>query len=756
VALKIGSLYVSLAADSSGLVKGLAESLKAVDKFAKEVKKAANDIAQVGMSMAAVGGAALKLASSVDGNAKRALDELGNSTRALAVPIADMLVPAVHALSEKIRLAAAWVRSLSPETRTLIAHFAEFATIAGAVGMVVGRVATIVSTLSGAFGAIASAVAGIGLAPLLGFLALVGAIAVAVPLLYQAWTENWGGIQETTAGALNNIREWWDGTVNQLKFGLAEWVNFAVRAFAALSKGVIDAKVMLGQLDERTGETIKKAIDTGVGMFRFSANDLGNSAKIAFEAAKGKASEFGDWFSSKWKAIFQSLGMNFGASLKPAAEIAENTAKKIGKIMSGALGNGAGIINASNANANIKAPTGSALQRDPNGTLGNYGATLRMDTSTSSAAEISRAFEKVRKEAEDAAAKAAAQLKGAGAVFASIIVSRLGEVGSIVQSAQQGLEKGGIWGAILAVIAELLTRMKGFTDMVAVLNVAVGKVVDRLAPLFEKIFAAVGKIVAVVIDALLPVFDALQPVFDIFADILSNLAPIFTLLGPLFKGLGTVIKAVAAVIGAVMKALKPIWDVLFAVVKVVIMVILGIVKGIFEAWNWVIGAIASVIAFFGDTAGADAFRQNNRADTTGVDEGLKALEDSSYATATAQAEATSETYRNAAANGEAADAANRATEAFTNVPTGYKIALARFNATGTDTPGAGAAGDAGGGGFGTWAGNHGGSSGKYREADGSWHVNTINVTTSDPEEFIQAVADQARKERARQRGNPIP
>ena len=79
MALKVGSLYVSLGAETSGLLKGMGEALKSVEKVTAAVRKVSSGVAQTSAALTAMAGAAVHLAATVDGPTKAALINLGET-----------------------------------------------------------------------------------------------------------------------------------------------------------------------------------------------------------------------------------------------------------------------------------------------------------------------------------------------------------------------------------------------------------------------------------------------------------------------------------------------------------------------------------------------------------------------------------------------------------------------------------------------------------------------------------------------------
>lgn len=171
-------------------------------------------------------------------------------------------------------------------------------------------------------------------------------------------------------------------------------------------------------------------------------------------------------------------------------------------------------------------------------------------------------------------------------------------------------------------------------------------------------------------------FQALMKTVD---DVIQGLANAFgAMLAPLIP-LVTVIGALAATF------LKStfVTQLLFNVMKGAALYVMTVVLDIETVWNTILDFIASILKKFQLNDQAKAV-ESMKMDADGTAKALKSLWNS--------------TYEGAVAVGAMATAANAATEALTNVPTGFKVALARFNSTDVGQGSSGGAGVSGAGG----------------------------------------------------------
>lgn len=703
MALRLGSLYVSLSADSGGLTKGLAAGLKSVEKFTRETKKLANDVAQTSMILLGMGAAAMKLAASVDGSAARSMKGLEDSTKLLAVQVADVLKPAVDALSSSFKQAADWFAGLSDETKANISQWAVWvagiAVAAKALATVAGLVNGVVGALQGLVGVVGS----IGFGPLIAGLAAVLALVI---IVHRAWRKNWGDIQGITEDVFNNLGD------------AVKWLS---ELFGKMWDFIIDGAA-------QAVEQLLRVVDTIQGI---SGVKLVDTAGLR-EGFKGmfKDLKSGDFFKE---------GLKFAKSV--ASEAADAAIEELGiirKEITSALGLGG---NKGKARAPVAEGQVSVSE------VGGY-----------STSETERRLQAQQFLADNAPISApmptqqivesATQFARGADYFVQQTLSAMGSAGAAVQNIMAGFAEGGPIGGIVSIALELVTRMKTFQDLLGMLEHAFGRIGEFLDMAIGSIFTAIGDLLAVLIESLRPLFESLGPLFDAIAAPLKGIAPVLALLGFLFEGIAPILTSLGNVLGALMKALEPVLKILFEIVKVVMIVILAFMQAIIAIWNTIIDVIAGIVQgiLTAITLGAgwkwakdvaDGIRAA-KADTQGLTDAQNGLTNATYDSMNATAQKTAADAKATDAVTDMGAAAKEVTESLSNVPSGYKIALARFNAdmglsfqANHDNKGAG-----GGGG-------------------GNIVVNgDVNVTSSDPEEIQREMRRAAQRRAAAHRGNP--
>ncbi len=696
--MNLGTLFVRLNADSKDLLTGFAKGTAAVEKFAKETKKLANDVSQVSGTMLALGAGAMALAATVDSKTAKSMDNLKKSTALLAVQVADILMPAVHSLTEGFKNAADWVAGLDPHVKKQIGTWATWIAGIAVASKALAVVAGLVSGVAGALSSAAGVIAAIGAGPVL---LLVGALAVAaagVAALHYAFRTNLGGI----ADVWKTVVDWVSKTGAAAFEGLIKYATTFADHFLGQLRDMADSLSKFFDLMGASGARDKAhAVFQGLEEARQGLLKGGLRGVVSEALNLGKAA--GTAFVDEWKRILKDMGlpdfkslMNGGTARQPSGAaraqgdvsgmgFAADESMRIAEMRAGYAARTA--AEAEFAKANFANQT--ALERAHkeelkarndlhNGLVrqaqlmdgrlaGNRMTTgeARQYGTRKQEKEAARAAMTPQEQAKDDSAEAAAKWSAVGSIALKGITSAMGEVGTLVNAAAEAIQGGGgIWGAIIAVIMEVVKKTESAMKFVGVAMEFVSQIAALVEPLVAPIFDALTDILGTIMAEIGPVFEMLKPFSEAFVDALENLEPVFSAIGDLLAALEPIISFIGELIGAIDQALAPLLELLAGIIKVIATVILGIVI-----------ALNEIAAAFGDTkARAESAK-------------LKALVDKMWAPGAeaknrAEHDAAAATLRNASAQDEAAEAAKKVAEAFTNVPSGYKIALARMNAMG--------------------------------------------------------------------------
>ena len=267
--------------------------------------------------------------------------------------------------------------------------------------------------------------------------------------------------------------------------------------------------------------------------------------------------------------------------------------------------------------------------------------------------------------------------------FQDQVIGSLGKVGGVIQAATGPLAQAmGPIGAVIGVAFELLKGSKGFERLMGAVDGILQGLADALGQVLDP--------VSMVVNALRPITDALsglvEAVLPVLNAVLEPLLPVFVFLGALLKSLTPVIEFVAFVLNV---ALAPVMWILgaalkglAAVMQVVSVVVLNIVIAVGDVWNGIISAVQGILGFLGniEIAGLKPFAFLN--DWSAGLEGAKAATDTYRAQL---ADVTSMTWDSSMETAKAFDSAGAAAETLasglTNAASGFKVELARFNAT---------------------------------------------------------------------------
>lgn len=658
--LKIGSLFVSLTAQTDGFSKSMASALKDVEKFSREVKKAANDAAQVAGSITALGFAAVKLGSDVSGPAKAALDEFTQSTKQAAKPIAEALVPAMREMSAVVRGAGAAFAALSPETKAMVGEVFKVATVLTGASLVIGRLASTVNLLAGVFSGVFGAIAAIGTGPLLGILAAVAAIAAGVAVLHMAWRENWGGIQQVAAKVAQWFADTWSSVISFVQGLFSDMVDglagtmkagLSVMASAADAFGQKDlARAIRGSLS--VVDALAADLKSGAAVKRLAvaALDLGKSAALAFK--------------SEWKRIFDELGLDF-AKFAEMFDKLTSTPLTVGTADTSKVTDAQKLKESDAPDKELSPPPLIAAALDP------------------AAAEAVRENFRKKYAAEK---KYADDLADSLKQTAQSFVGKLGEAGSIINNVVNAAAQGGPWAAVAVALSELLSKTKSFVD---VMNIAAGGlqvVTEALEPVAKTLFTALGQVLAPAFQVVAVAVQAISPVLATVAQVLEMVAPIVMLLVPVIRSLQPLLQFVADVLKGVFSALEPVFRVIFFVVQGIMLVVTAVQRGIVTIWNGLLEAIAAivdgVVMLFtaGVVKNGGDFVRAGKGSVSGLDASIAELMNINYDAAKAAAARAAADLGAKGATDDLGDSIQKVNEAFTNIPSGFKVAAARFNA----------------------------------------------------------------------------
>jgi hypothetical protein len=690
MAIKVGSLYVSLTAKTGSFVAELGKAVKSVEKTAAQIKRATREIGELGVRMGAAVGGAIALAANYDPSVGLRLDELKRGFVSLAIQVARLAIPAMEALSQALRGIVGWFQSLSPEARsalsTVIKVGGEFAVAA----MLVSRLAGAVEGLMKLFELLALGGAG----ALLPFIAAAGAVWVLSAALREAFSEIFG-TELTTS-----IQSFWNSFASAAKKAYEVVATWSAGFFEAISKSMSAIKNrVFDQIDQelsgyqRFGAMILKMtggrdVDFGGGItiqkLMGTLQDFRNLAKEAnsddawskfLEGLKNTTTKTTERMKGDVTSLIETFKKLLGIAGKSGSFVGDQLTsyqKSLG--IKAGLGDEWPEMSTKSflGRPGLISANASDIATSLGGLSGPQGKRLGSMATSSGGLD---AYQHMTAQND---AQAAAALQAMDSLIQRF-AGKLGKLGDVLGVAQQGFSAGGVWGALLAVLGDLFSESSGFQNVI--------KLVDYG---FKMISEVLGKLMKPLTDAsagangILSVFlDVLGPIFDTMVDAIQTSVP-------LFQGFADLMSIFKPVIDWVMKAvysvIKPLTDFgtlltqgLFYSIKYSAEGILWAAFGVVKAWDWVVGALQTVLNALGDVpllGGLHDFAdslEGSKLSVDGIRGAISSLEAVTWDSASAQA-------ANAAATQLATDKTAALSEALTNVPNGFKVAAARFAA----------------------------------------------------------------------------
>jgi hypothetical protein len=308
-------------------------------------------------------------------------------------------------------------------------------------------------------------------------------------------------------------------------------------------------------------------------------------------------------------------------------------------------------------------------------------------------------------------AQTQATIEGINHALASastMLASKLGDLGQVIQAGVQGFQSGGVYGALIAVVIELFSRFKRFAEILDIGSKQVAGLIDQISgPLskltdgFEEFMKMSGIIAQIVGELLGPAIREVGRTFKMIADLFSPMLNTisvglqsFTMLTSMLEDLLDAVNPLGFVIQA-----------LAVVFNVISLTMLGTVYGIESMVDGILKAIRDAIASLFGTDN-DAWRAiydaeskvensmygiadqintiaKNLADPFAAGSGVgSGGGDNMYAQLN---ETTQYMQVQFTGLGDAAKttttALQKMTEELTNVPQGFRYALEKFNAT---------------------------------------------------------------------------
>lgn len=316
-------------------------------------------------------------------------------------------------------------------------------------------------------------------------------------------------------------------------------------------------------------------------------------------------------------------------------------------------------------------------------------------TSTASAGRmaVADAVDRLSK-AADTAARAladnfASKLGKLGELFEAAKGELATGVADMLQGAGMGAGAGGIIGAVVGVVASMLGDSEGFMGVIEMVSAVIQKAGDALG-LF---LVPVQRVAAALMPLASALKDFLRPFAGLIQFVSEVLVPPLVMLGMLFQAMAPIMNMMAVALGScftiIVASTLPVLQILFEAFRWLGIGILEFTKMITPLWNSIVGAVGSVlrtisnfkVEVLGATIQPFASLGNLATQIEGTSmsvEGLQTQIDTMKGLTWEQANVLADNIRAQTLQTEAID---KATSAMLNVPSGFKVALRRWQST---------------------------------------------------------------------------
>lgn len=704
----LGTLYVRLSAITADFAKGMDGAMAKTKEFTEKLKSLADPVAGAAAAMTAMGVASVAAASAIDSGARASFSRLKKSSELLSTNLARVLAPAVREISRMLREMAGFIGGLSPHHKQMISDFGVMAVKVGLAAKAFGILMGLAGGLIGAFRAIAGLLSGT-------VIAVLAAVAVAVAALHRAWRTNFLNIQDITKSATAFITDNFSKIGKAIHLAFVAPITLALRSVELLLAGLKELKALTpdgqkgpnfdtfglsaGSGNSEAAKRIQAAIDS-IKTMRESI-ESGSLQESALNVVKDVATATGNLVKEEFPLIKDEILKALGMSGKLSTGIASapDYEELLQEIRKKAYDDAVAL------NEQRKSTIGAAMRDEADRAaqeaayMANVKKTLvALGEEQLSLADFSkteteriqfemvdrwrdvglswdRASKEMIKAGLSLGQRAELWFGRMGGIFKNFALNKTGALGETIQAVTQGAQAGGPWGAIIAAVMQVVTRMESFQHLLDIFEYGL----KRLGEFFEgglgSIFKVIGKLTAVGTEMIGSIIEALSPIFNLIADAFNDLGPFLAFLSHIFKALAPIIKMLADLFKVFGEILKPFIKVLFSVIVVIVSAVIQLISFIFAK---IVQAVAFVVDLFDKNAAAAIRATAKELEASAA--AMEELRNMSWDDFQAEADKTAADWDAAAAAKDLTKSLVKVNEAFSNVPEGYRLALTRYRA----------------------------------------------------------------------------
>lgn len=265
------------------------------------IKAGPSELDKLAQSFVNSSGAAKKMADDMNNNLAGAWEQFMGAVESLAINIGDKLAPALVVITNFLQKLVQGFNSLPPSIQTVIAVMAVLAAGIALVGGPLLILLGMLPTLVAGWAAFSAAMA--GLAPiLLPIVSVLAAIAAGAYLLYQAWTNNFGGIRDATLALWAQIQAKFQEAYNVIAPLISGLVAYILQRWQAIQPVL---QPVLNWLSAAFSFVFKFVADTVMFYINAVVNVISGAVKIITGIIKFFVALFtGDW-KGMWEAVKQ-------------------------------------------------------------------------------------------------------------------------------------------------------------------------------------------------------------------------------------------------------------------------------------------------------------------------------------------------------------------------------------------------------------------------------------------------------------------
>jgi hypothetical protein len=598
--MKFGVVMHVAALEAFALSRGITESVKDMGAAEKVALRYAFIMEKTSLQQ----GDAAKTSQSF-ANVMKSIEGLLTD---IAGQIGAEMIPMVNQFAKGIRDLLKWFKGLSPEVKKFAAQGLMAATALAGIVAGLATAAAILPSIIAGFGtmvtvlaAVAPIVAAIGVA-----IATAGVLMVGYGEISKTTTDDvrlmWKQLGNDIKDSLNipteeigsfadTVRSAFDDLMNDVKGlwdeGMAYLAGTPLVKFLADIVGFVAES--LGQwswLTDQIGEFFGNAVDDIVKLWDWVANSyFGQIADTIIGV-----------FLSIWGGILTVFITPFKLAFEAIGETIDFWGKKLGIFKTGtekaiekAAALGIPEITAGELEGRPGRPALSRKERKEAAKKADETMAARAEIKNfaeemkATSAKLAPAFEGVvrgletsslaiakvgARELPSALEKSIAAIKSgvdvAGKGLVDALIAGSGTLGDVIEGAKAGMESGGPWGALIGAIAALLQKTEFFRQVIETVNEILGSIVgllDSILAAFTPLLEMIGEFVTTIVDLL-------------FGAAMLNAA---------FAVVGGVIELITGVLGLVLKVLGPFLGVLGLIgekIGVVVTRIFGFQKGV--------------------------------------------------------------------------------------------------------------------------------------------------------------------------------